>query len=86
MGCQVAGQAQQELAAAQQAHEQQQAALQQEARERVGDAKLRLQHCVRWGTRVLDRSTSLHASHNAFRWWRWAWMGPSTLYPRSGSA
>ena len=63
-------QAQEELALAQQAHEQQQAALAQEAQHRVGDAKLRLQHCVQWGTRVLDRSTGMHACHNAFRWWR----------------
>ena len=83
---QVVAQAQQELAQAQQAAEQQAAAQAQEAQHRLALAKLRLQHCVQWGTRVLDRNTCLHASHNAFRWWRYAlwalWAGSASHHCR----
>ena len=39
-------------------------------RAKLEDAKARLQHVVRWGTRVLDRSMRTHAVRQAFSWWR----------------
>ena len=74
-------QAQQELAQAQQAAEEQQAQQAREAQHRLAQAKLRLQHCVQWGTRLLDRNTCLHTCHNAFRWWRYALWALGTAVP-----
>ena len=70
MWLQIAAQHAGELTAAHSQHAALTASLREENRVRLEDAKQRLHHVVRWGTRVLDRSMRTHAVRHAFTWWR----------------